>query len=340
MYKRVMVRAPSRFHLTLTDLNGGFSGRVDGGVGFSLAEPDFEIWAEPSEGGFELECLIEDDEDRAEAEQAIALALDKMGTRLGLPKIALQVRSPVSSHAGLGSKTALLLGVAKAYTALHGYNLPGGELARLVGRGGTSGIGSNGFDRGGLVVDCGHAAELKAGAFMTSGWASDIPPGPLMASYSMPDWPLLLVTPIARKIHGALEQELFASVCPIPLEDVRAVCHVTMMMLIPAVIEDDPAVFARGVNELQKFRWKSHQIECQSEVVPAVMSALREMGVSGIGMSSWGSSILAMGPEMDDPAMVAKVTTEIQAVMDRFEGGTVRETRCNNDGYAMRRFKA
>lgn len=340
MFERVMVRAPSRFHLTLTDLNGGFSGRVDGGVGFTLSEPDFEIWASHSTGGPALDCLIEDDEDRAEAETAITVALEKVGTRLGLPPIALQVRSPVSSHAGLGSKTALLLGVAKAYTALHGYDLPGGELARLVGRGGTSGIGSNGFDRGGLIIDCGHAAALKAGAFMTSGWASDIPPGPLMASYPMPDWPLLLVTPIARKIHGALEQELFAKVCPIPLDDVRAVCHIAMMMLAPAVIEDDPAVFARGVNELQKLRWKSHQIECQSEVVPAVMAALTEMGVSGVGMSSWGSSILAMGPEMDDPAMLARVTTEIQSVMDRFEGGTVLETRCNNQGHAMRRFRA
>lgn len=340
VYQRVSVSAPSRFHLTLTDLNGAFSGRVDGGVGFALSNPRFEIVAAPASGADRIACLIEDPEDRLEAEGAIAATLSGLKKKLGLPPVNITVKSPVSSHAGLGSKTALLLGVARAYTALFGNDFAGRELARFVGRGGTSGIGSNSFDKGGLVIDCGHPAKVKAGAFMTSGWATDIPPGPLLARYKMPYWPMLLVTPIARKIHGALEQELFASVCPIPQEDVRAVCHITMMMLVPSVIEDDPAIFARGINELQKCRWKSHQIQCQSEVVSTTMRRLHEMGVSGVAMSSWGSSILAMGPEMEDGAFRSRVSADIKQVMDRYDGGTVGEIRCDNEGHRLRTFKA
>lgn len=339
LYHRVSVSAPSRFHLTLADLNGSFSDRVDGGVGFALSSPRFEITATQATARNVITCDIDDPEDRAEAENAIEVALGALRQKLRLPEVDIFVKSPVSSHAGLGSKTALLLGIAKAYTTLYGYEFPGRELARFVGRGGTSGIGSNCFDQGGFVVDCGHRAEVKAGAFMTSGWATDIPPGPLLARYDMPDWPMLLVTPIARKIHGALEQQLFAQVCPIPMEDVRAVSHITMMMLIPAVIEDDPKIFARGINELQKCRWKSHQIECQAEVVPVVMEKLREMGVSGVAMSSWGSSVLAMGPEMDDPAFRTGIAAAIQQVMNDYDGGTVSEIRCDNVGHKLRTFR-
>ncbi|HQQ37448.1 MAG TPA: chorismate pyruvate-lyase family protein, partial [Methanothrix sp.] len=46
--ERVIIQTPSRLHLTLTDLTGS-SGRVDGGVGISLDEPNILLEAEKSE---------------------------------------------------------------------------------------------------------------------------------------------------------------------------------------------------------------------------------------------------------------------------------------------------
>ncbi|MFA5255022.1 MAG: chorismate pyruvate-lyase family protein, partial [Methanoregula sp.] len=45
--RRVIVRTPSRIHLTLLDMNGGL-GRVDGGVGIALDEPAILIEARAS----------------------------------------------------------------------------------------------------------------------------------------------------------------------------------------------------------------------------------------------------------------------------------------------------
>lgn len=331
--EQVDVSAPSRFHLTLVDLQSHFSGRIDGGAGITLAEPRFNVSVRRSRAGFDVDCRIADPEDRAEAEGAIDAALKNVSQQIGLPGAQITVESPISSHAGLGSKTSLLLSVARGYTLLFGHDVPTRDLARLVGRGGTSSIGVESFNSGGLVVDCGHRFEDKNRSFTTSSWTKGIRPGPLIGRYDIPKWPLLLVTPRARKIHGALEQELFAGICPLPLDDVRTVCHVIMMMLIPSVIEDDIETFGRGINIIQTCAWKKHQIACQSEVVTEIMKALTEIGLCGVAMSSWGSSVVGIGPQLSDPGESERIQDEMRKLMDRFDGGSCAITFADNTGH-------
>ena len=331
--KQVDISAPSRFHLTLVDLHSHFSGRIDGGAGITLGEPRFNVSVSPSRTGFEIDCRITDPDDRAEAEGAIDAALKNISQQIGLPGARITVESPISSHAGLGSKTSLLLSVARGYTLLFGHDVATRELARLVGRGGTSSIGVESFNSGGLVIDCGHSFADKNNSFTTSSWTKGIKPGPLIGRYDLPQWPLLLVTPRARKIHGQLEQDLFAGVCPLPLEDVRTVCHVIMMMLIPAAIENDIETFGKGINIIQTCRWKAHQIECQSEVVSKIMEALTELGLCGVAMSSWGSSVLGIGPQLDDPKESERIRAEMVKLMDRYDGGSCAITYADNTGH-------
>ncbi|MDX8450483.1 beta-ribofuranosylaminobenzene 5'-phosphate synthase family protein [Mesorhizobium captivum] len=329
---RVVVSAPSRIHLTLVDLHGSLSGRVDGGVGFSLDEPRFVVSAERATQGADVDISGGDEEDRSEGRTEILGLLQRMSEAFKLPSVNVSVSSTYGSHAGLGSKTAILLAVCQAYLNLFERELPAPEMGRLVRRGGTSCIGSHGFHSGGLIVDCGHSFAAKGGTFRISGFARDIPPGPLVGRYAMPDWPILLVTPNARKIHGKIEQEFFESVCPIPLADVRVVCHAIMMMLIPAAIEDDVDTFGRGMGILQTCKWKSHQISCQGAIVKEVMERLTELGLTGVGMSSWGSSIVATGAVLNDKEQYRRVVKEIQDLMDSQNGGTCLLTRATNAG--------
>ena len=70
--------------------------------------------------------------------------------------VAITIRNLYPSHVGLGSGSQLSLAVARAITELHDRHLTTQELARLTGRGGTSGIGTAAFDHGGFIIDGGH----------------------------------------------------------------------------------------------------------------------------------------------------------------------------------------
>ena len=49
----MIIRAPSRIHMSLIDLNGSYR-RVDGGIGVALADPQFVLEIEKIESGIEL----------------------------------------------------------------------------------------------------------------------------------------------------------------------------------------------------------------------------------------------------------------------------------------------
>ena len=52
--RKVKVRTPSRLHTTLLDLNGKL-GRVDGGVGMALEDPNITLEMESIESGLIVE---------------------------------------------------------------------------------------------------------------------------------------------------------------------------------------------------------------------------------------------------------------------------------------------
>ena len=51
----MIIRAPSRLHMSLIDLNGSYK-RIDGGIGLALSDPQFVLESEETnEKGFTLE---------------------------------------------------------------------------------------------------------------------------------------------------------------------------------------------------------------------------------------------------------------------------------------------
>ena len=48
------IRTPARIHITLLDLNGSY-GRIDGGIGFSIQNPQFILESTQTENGVTVE---------------------------------------------------------------------------------------------------------------------------------------------------------------------------------------------------------------------------------------------------------------------------------------------
>ena len=50
----MIIKSPSRLHLTLIDMNGSY-GRIDGGIGLTIKDPNFVLYGEPAEKGITVD---------------------------------------------------------------------------------------------------------------------------------------------------------------------------------------------------------------------------------------------------------------------------------------------
>ncbi len=326
--RRVIIRTPSRIHVTLIDMHGG-SGRVDGGVGITLDEPGILLEAELSgvlsvRGG-----------DPALQKRVGGIAMDvlqKLGAEGG---VAITVRNSYAPHVGLGSGSQLALAVARAISELYGRHIPVRELAKLVGRGGTSGIGTAAFEYGGFIVDGGHRFGTggEKRDFRPSAASRGVSPPHVIARHDFPsDWRILLAIPaVPAGASGDKETDIFRNNCPVPLEEVRELSHEVLMRMLPGIASRDLDLFGSSINAVQKLGFKKVELSIQPPEVAGLLDVLREAGAAGAGLSSFGPAVYAIG----DTGMTG-IEQAAQRFMKESGGGTTLITAARNCGAIVR----
>ena len=285
----VKITTPSRLHFSLLDLNGAL-GRIDGGFGLAITEPNFQIVAERATGIHISSSVYRD---RATA------VLERLQETYPFPGIKLTFQSEIPMHCGFGSGTQLALGVVQAVNLLYQFGLEVRELAKVVGRGGTSGIGVAAFDTGGFIVDGGHRFPEQKASFLPSSAVGHIPPPPILLRYAFPEVPLLIAMPNCSRIYGDREVELFRTLCPQPEWVAQKLSHILLMQILPALVEGDMPSFGKALNQIQTFGWKRVEIDAQGAELQLTLDFLRDNGAFGAGVSSWGSAICAVGENID-----------------------------------------
>ena len=270
----VFVEAPARLHFGVLDLRGSL-GRWFGGIGAAAPAPALLVSAERADT---LEVLGE------ETDRAVEFAsrfLAHHGIRRGA---RVRVHRALPSHAGLGSGTQLALAVARALAELHDVSTNAPDLARAVGRGRRSAIGTWIFSAGGLVVEGGRRPDRDEC-------------GPLLARLSFPPtWRCIVAVPHALPgISGGAEEDAFARLPPPSAREVERVSHVVLMALLPALVEADLATFGAALTELQEItgRWFAPVQGGTFAPGPSadLVRRMAEWGALGVGQSSWGPAV-------------------------------------------------
>jgi beta-ribofuranosylaminobenzene 5'-phosphate synthase len=320
----VRIACPSRLHIGLIDLNGEI-GRIDGGTGIALENPRTVIYASKSDR-LEVECP-QDPDAISRAEEAARAVIQ----RYNLPPAKIVFEERPFVHVGLGSATQLLVGVARALCLLAEHSVSSAELASVVNRGGTSGIGVASFEHGGFIVDGGHnfrtgdTANSKS-EYSPSSAVRGLMPPPVLARYDFPDWDILVCVPTGEETAGIREVEIFKIVCPVPLEEVRTICHLVLLKMLPAIIERDLESFGFAVEESQKYGFKTFEFRAQSRDIFQCMDFLKQNGGTGVGMSSWGPTLFAFGEDLTD------LCEKTRRFLADNMGGTCFITHANNTG--------
>jgi beta-ribofuranosylaminobenzene 5'-phosphate synthase len=273
----VFVEAPARLHFGVLDLRGDL-GRWFGGIGAAAPAPALRLSARSAS------TLTVDGPDAERAGVFARRFLDHYGIDGGA---TIRVERSLPPHAGLGSGTQLGLAIGRALGELHNVVTDAPGLARAVGRGERSAIGTWTFAGGGLVVEGGRRQERDA-------------VGPLLARLPFPPtWRCVVAVPDGvSRMTGAAEAAAFAQLAPPPDREVERVAHLVLMALLPAVVDDDLVTFGGALSAIQEItgRWFLAAQGGTFAQGPSeeLVRCMAEAGAPGVGQSSWGPAVYAI----------------------------------------------
>ena len=304
---KIRITTPCRIHLSLIDENG-YTGRVDGGIGLMLDRPNVVFEATNHAEEFKIEAH----KYYRESIEVINEQASKIfkAYNINNKNFHFNLKRYYPSHVGLGSKTQLSLAIAIAITKLKNKSVSVLELTKLVQRGGTSGIGWRGFEKGGFIIDAGHnfGKGKEKESFLPSSASLTADPALTIMRYPIPEhWRFVLVIPNVKKgAYGDEEISIFQSHAPIPKEEVNEVSHQILMKVIPGIINEDLECFGDGLKRIQRIGFKKIEISLQHDIVKNVLSLFEECGVKAFGMSSFGPSLVGVVESDEDANKLLK----------------------------------
>lgn len=250
------------------------------------------------------------------------------------PAWHVHVDSQAQQHRGLGVGTQLGLATATLLCLLQRRLLPAvEELAKSVGRGQRSAVGTHGFALGGLISELGKLEGERI--------------APLQTRVALPsDWRFLLITPrLQEGASGWQETQLFKQLPPVPARVTEELTRILLESLLPAARSADCRRFGEAVYHYGKLAG-----ECFTSVqggayngprLEKLVSAIRQLGVPGVGQSSWGPTIFAILESQQDANELCKqllargqlAEAEYQIASPNNSGATISlyQTKCQNE---------
>jgi beta-RFAP synthase len=279
---RVTVEAPARLHFGILDLRGHL-GRRFGGIGAAVPTPSVLLEATP-----DLRLTAEGP-DAGRAQEFARRYLEASH----IPGAAhLKVLRAIPAHAGLGSGTQLALAVARAIAELYGRPSDPLTLARQVGRGLRSAIGTWTFALGGFILEGGRRTGSDAVAPLIS--RLPIPPA----------WRCVIAIPEGRPgLSGSEEATAFRQLPPPEEREVERVAHLVLMQLLPALADSDLTAFGAALTEVQRITggwFAAAQGGAFAEGASReLVQKMTGFGALGVGQSSWGPTVYGLVPHQD-----------------------------------------
>lgn len=275
----IEVAAPSRLHFGMFSF-GQLGARQFGGAGAMVDQPGLQLRltaAERFEASGPLSHRARDVVDR----------IARVAGLRELPKCRIEILSAPQEHIGLGTGTQLALAVAAAFNAFRaGPTLEPAALAALAGRAERSAIGTYGFAHGGLVVEAG---KLPGEALSPLAERVDLPAG----------WRFVLVWPKGQHgLSGPAERSAFDDLPPVPPATTASLLREASGELLPAA---KGGQFERFGDSLYRFGQQAGLCFAPrqggtfaSPRIAELVRTIRELGVRGVGQSSWGPTVFAL----------------------------------------------
>jgi beta-ribofuranosylaminobenzene 5'-phosphate synthase len=281
----ITVSTGSRLHFGLFDVKSPF-----GGVGVMVDHPHTMVSVSHADQ-FSLQPC---DVDRIrEIAKRLTPFLPQDLIYQGLPRCLVTIESAAEPHCGLGSGTQLSLAATMAM--VHWFGLSSISRDRLISeiasRGRRSSIGSLGFFEGGLIAEDGTAKSYED---QTAWNRVEVPEG----------WRIVLAYPEVEvtSVSGEAEGAAFAAL-PAATPAYRAQLAELGREIIAHASAGSFKAFSQTItrfNRLSGELFASHQGGCYNGLpVASLVEQIRNLGVEGVGQSSWGPTVFAFCESAD-----------------------------------------
>jgi beta-ribofuranosylaminobenzene 5'-phosphate synthase len=304
----IRVVAPSRLHFGLFHVPAAGEKRTCnrefGGVGLMIDAPGVVVTAKPADA-WRFEGPL------ASRAQEFAMRFMQSLPEAEHRPFQVLVEQCPAEHTGLGVGTQLALAVTKALAVAVGCADNSVALATRVGRGERSAVGVHGFDCGGLLVDMG---KLPGDGV-----------SPIVAHVRLPAaWRIVLFTPpVPADWHGLRERDAFAKAQggdPIALQ------RIAETAILPAAQAGDLDGFGEAVHEFNRLAGepfaRAQGGPYSSPVIAELIADVRQIGVRGVGQSSWGPTVFAIVGDSDTAlSLVLRFRTRVGVRVARVSGG-------------------
>jgi beta-ribofuranosylaminobenzene 5'-phosphate synthase len=318
---KVYVKTPARLHFGLIDLNGDM-GRFFGGLGVAIDRPNVILQAQTSES-FSVTG--------EKTKQVTSLAKLFLENYHINADVNIHVKQTIPEHSGLGSGTQLALAVAAALAKLFHVKAPTQELSLAMGRMKRTGVGTAVFDQGGFVVDGGK--KMKNGSIISERFP------PLIFRQPFPEeWKFVVAVPNVKKgLAKTEEKNAFDQMPPMPAETVGRICRLTMMKLLPALIDRDIESFGDALTQIQvvigRYFAGVQGGTFSSSAATAAIDFMKTCGAYGVGQSSWGPAVYGL---VQGEGEAKKLRAEVEAFLQERDGGQVFVANANNRGATIK----
>jgi len=287
---QLTVSAPARLHFGLFSV-GNRVKRKFGGAGLMIDGPRTEIEISRSS---QFEILPH--RDAPVCQKAITAWFESLKIPLKndfsidqpseLP-LKINIKSTPPRHSGFGSGTQLAIAAAFAVNSFFELPVPPPEeIAVSIGRGKRSAIGSHGFFKGGFLVDRGKlSTDLLA---------------PLDFQVDFPShW--RIVTIISRRssgLSGNQELDAFSKLPQTTPQERQKMIEIVRNQVLPGLLRKDLETFGDGIfNFGRKSGMMFEKIQngpYYGAKAESLVNKIRELGIRGVGQSSWGPCIFAV----------------------------------------------
>jgi len=281
----VRVTTPSRLHFGLLAF-GDPSVPQFGGVGVMIDRPGVRITLTAA-SELELSGPLE------ERVRSATLAWARVHAGGSMPRCRVVVERAAPLHVGLGTGTQLALAVAAGLSALAGLPRPSPEaLAHTAGRGRRSAVGTYGFALGGLIAELGKPDDQAL--------------APLYRRIALPAaWRFVLIRPTRGSgLCGAQEDEMFRQLPPVASQLTSKLVEEMDQHLLPAAEAGDIDAFGESLYHYGATAGGCFAA-CQGGPFADArldqwVATIRQLGVRGVGQSSWGPTLFALLASPED----------------------------------------
>ncbi|MCS7125992.1 MAG: hypothetical protein NZ929_03685 [Aigarchaeota archaeon] len=264
---KLKVEAGSRIHLGFIDPIGVL-GRRWGSVGLYLNEPKLSL------------TISKCNDIIVDGPRWLKDLAENIVKRLGIDGLMIECSNHIPRHVGLGSGTQTILSIGLAVSKIYKLDLTLRDIALMFNRCRKSGAGFWLFQVGGIVIDGGNTSE------------EEIPP--LLARFDLPEeWMILLAIPLNEGLglHGRIEEEKFKM---LNAADPKEASLIILMKLLPSIVQRNFERFSEAVEELDLVTSRFFETAQSGRYFKSsskVVEFLKNIGVRGVGQSSWGPTI-------------------------------------------------